>query len=87
MFEVSLLMAVNAFFAPSLIVVNSMLIDNDNTKIGLSPTQRIFYFNESSLKFVKNAFYLIAKAFFILEISKFLSWLFCLVEKMASLGR
>ena len=36
---------------------------------------------ENPLKMMKNAFYFTLKALFILEISKFLSWLFGRVEK------
>ena len=36
---------------------------------------------------IKNAFYLILKALFILNIFKFLSWLFAYVEKTAWLER
>ena len=39
-------------------------------------------FNESPLKMMKNAFYFILKAFFVLKIFKFLSWLFGQVEKI-----
>ena len=42
-------------------------------------------FNESPLKLVKNAFYFISKALFVLEIFKFLSWPFGHVEKAALL--
>ena len=52
-------------------------------KVGLS-----LWFNKSfkikdSKKIVKNAFYFILKALFILKIFKFLSWLFGHVEKTA----
>ena len=40
-------------------------------------------FNESPLKMVKNASYFILKALFVLNIFKFLSWLFGHVEKTA----
>ena len=40
-------------------------------------------FNESLLKMVKNAFYFVLKALFVLKIFKFLSWLFGHVEKTA----
>ena len=39
------------------------------------------YKTESLLKMVKNAFYFTLKAFFILKIFKFLSWLFGQVSK------
>ena len=38
-------------------------------------------FNESPLKIMKNAFYMILKALFILNIFKFLSWLFLFISK------
>ena len=44
-------------------------------------------FNESPLKTMENAFYFILKALFVLEIFKFLSWLFGHVERMAWLER
>ena len=43
--------------------------------------------NEGSLKMIKNAFYFILKALFVLEIFKLLCWLFAHVEKTASLER
>ena len=42
---------------------------------------------ESPLKMMKNVFYLILKALFVLKIFKFLSWLFGHVEKTAWLER
>ena len=53
-------------------------------KVGLSPSQKyvfIIYFNEIPLKVIKNAFYFMLKALFVLEIFTFLSWLFGYVEK------
>ena len=44
-------------------------------------------FNDSPSKMMKNAFNFILKAFFILKIFKFLSWLFRHVEKTAWLER
>ena len=46
-------------------------------KVGLSPSKKncFIYLNESPLKMMKNAFYFILKALFILTIFKFLSWL------------
>ena len=44
-------------------------------------------FNKSPLKMMKNAFYFILKALFILKIFKFLSWLFRHVEKTTWLER
>ena len=43
--------------------------------------------NESHLKMMKNAFYFILKALFVLKILKFLSRLFAHVEKTALLER
>ena len=54
-------------------------------KIELSPSEK-FYVNcfiESPLKMMKNAFYFILKALFVLKIYKFLSRLFGHVEKTA----
>ena len=42
---------------------------------------RQFLRNESCLKIMKNAFYFMLKALFVLEIFTFLSWLFGYVEK------
>ena len=44
-------------------------------KVGLSPSNKnsFFCFNESPLKMMKNAFYFISKALFVLQIFKFLS--------------
>ena len=54
-------------------------------KVGLSPSKKNFVisFIESSLKVMKNAFYFILKALFILKIFKFLSRLFGHVGKTA----
>ena len=47
-------------------------------KVGLSPSKKVYfiYFNESPLKMMKNAFYFMLKALFVLKILKHLSWLF-----------
>ena len=43
-------------------------------KVGLSPSKKkIFGFNDSPSKIMKNSFYFILKAFFVLKIFKFLS--------------
>ena len=47
----------------------------------------IICFNDSHSKMMKNAFYLLLKALFVLKIFKFLSWLFGHVEKTAWLER
>ena len=54
-------------------------------KVGLSPSKKIGFICliESPLKMIKNAFYFILKAFFVLKIFKFLSRLFGHVEKTA----
>ena len=54
-------------------------------KVGLSPSkQKSFYlFYESLLKMIKNPFCFILKALFVLNMFKFLSWLFGYVEKNA----
>ena len=44
-------------------------------------------FNDSPLKMMKNAFYFILKAIFVLKIVKFLSWLFGHLEKTARLEK
>ena len=62
---------------------NKVLIDFFNELLGVflkshSHLPKIFfiiYFNGSSTKMMKNAFYFILKAFFVLKIFKFLSWL------------
>ena len=47
----------------------------------------VIVFIENLLKMIKDTFYFILKAFFIIKIFKFLSLLFGLVEKMAWLKR
>ena len=56
-----------------------------NLKVGLSPSKKIcvIYLIESPLKVMKNAFYLILKALFVLKIFKLLSRLFGHVGKTA----
>ena len=48
---------------------------------------RQFLATESSLKMMKNIFYFLLKALFVLKLSKFLSWLFGHVEKIVWLKR
>ena len=43
----------------------------------------VIYFNDSPLKMIKNALYLILKAIFVLKIFKFLSLIFGHLEKTA----
>ena len=54
-------------------------------KVGFSPSKKNCFicFNESPLRVMKNAFYFILNAVFVLKISRFLCWLFGHVEKMA----
>ena len=54
-------------------------------KVRLSSSKKSCFisFNESSSKKMKNVFYFILKAFFVLKIFKLLSWLFGHVEKTA----
>ena len=56
-----------------------------NLKVGLSSSKKIYLicFNESLLKMLKNAFYFILKALFILKIFGFLYRLFDHIEKTA----
>ena len=46
------------------------------------PKQNFYCLNESPLKMTENAFYFTLKAFFVLKVFKYLSWLFGHVEKM-----
>ena len=52
-------------------------------EVGPSPSKKscIIFFNESPSKMMKNAFYFILKALFVLNIFKFLSWILGPVEK------
>ena len=62
----------------------------NSIKAGLSPSKKknfIIWFNDSSARSMKNAFYSILKALFVLKILKFLSWYFCHVEKTAWVER
>ena len=58
---------------------------NDLYNVGQKHLKSVCFtcFNENSLKMMKNVFYFILKALFVLEILKFLSWLFEHVEKTA----
>ena len=49
--------------------------------IGALPSLRQFLATESPLKVMRNAFYFTLKAPLVLNIFKFLSWIFCYVEK------
>ena len=54
-------------------------------EVEFSPSKNFnfFCFNESPLQMMKNAFYFILKALFVLNIFKFLSWHFGHVEETA----
>ena len=56
---------------------------SSNIKVGLSPSKIVFLicFNDSPSKMMKNEFYCILKALFVLKIFKFLSWHFGHVDK------
>ena len=59
-------------------------------KVGLSPSKNLFdyyCFNDSPSEMMKNAFYFISKAFFVLKIFKLLSSIFGNVEKTTWLER
>ena len=59
-------------------------------KVGLSPSKKLFLLFASMIvfqKMMKNAFYFILRALFVLEIFRFLFWLFGHVEKTAWLER
>ena len=58
-------------------------------KVGLSPSKKFFLicFNYSPSPMMKNDFYFMLKALFVLKIFKFLSWLIGHVEKTAWLER
>ena len=60
------------------------------SKVGFSTSKKknsIIFFIESPLQMMKNAFYFILKALFVLKIFKLLPWLFGHVEKTAWLER
>ena len=63
------------------LISNTLLIFS--IKVRLSPPQKFvfLYFNKSPLKIMKNAFYFMLKALFVLEIFSFLSWLFGYVKE------
>ena len=50
-------------------------------KVGLSSSKKIICFSDRLLKIMKNAFYIILKAFFVLKIFRLLSWIFGLKKK------
>ena len=83
--------ALKAFIEPFEAPQRSVKIkisDNFYLKVALSPLKKnSCYFFESTLKMMKNAFYFILKAIFVLKILEFLSWLVHDVGKTASLER
>ena len=62
---------------------------NKCVKVGLLPSKNFYYYLLQRLfaSVMKNAFYFILKALFVLKIFKFLSWLFGHVEKTAWLEK
>ena len=56
-------------------------------KVGLSPSKKNIYFDDSPLKMMENSFYLILKALFVLKIFKHLSWIFGHVKKPSSIRK
>ena len=62
----------------------SNILSDLNIKVGLSPSKTIFFicFNDGTSKMMKNVFYFILKALFILKIFKLLSCVFRQVEKV-----
>ena len=56
-------------------------------KVGPFKKKNFICFNDSPSKMMKNVFYFILKALFVLKIFKFLYWLFGHVEKTAWLER
>ena len=80
----------NYYFVTQVVVYeNHFVIYSTWIKVGLSPSKKIciICFIESPLKMIKNVFYFILEPLFVFKISKFSSWLFGHVEKMAWLER
>ena len=71
------------------VLYDYIFLYRNRIKVGLWPSRKIcvICFIERPLKMMKNAFYFILNALFVLKIFKFLSWLFGHVEKMAWLER
>ena len=67
----------------------SIISSQSTFKVVLLPSKKIcfIYLNESLLDMMKNAFYFIWKALFLLKIFKFLSWLYGHVEQTAWLEK
>ena len=78
------LTSISYFFSPALrytdwrCFIQTLYKIDQEIKVGLSPSKKNFYFcfNDSPSKMIKNAFYFILKAYFVLKIFKFLSWVF-----------
>ena len=68
-------------------IIKNNMVDSDNMmpKVKLSPSKSIcvICFMENPLKTIKNVFYFILKALFVLKICKFLSWPFVHADKTA----
>ena len=62
------------------LIINAEVRDKNIVKGALSGLRQFLTF-ASPLKVMKNDFYFTLKARFVLKIFKFLSWLFCDVEK------
>ena len=60
---------------------------NVNVRLSTFKKEILIYFNDSLSKIMKNAFYFILKALFVLKIFKFLSLLFGYIEKTVWLER
>ena len=70
------------FFSQNNGLLTNLVILVMNLKVGLLPFKKMFYLLQwKPLKMMKNAFYFILKALFVLKIFRFLSWLFDHVEK------
>ena len=67
----------------SFLTKSDFLIPKYVLKVGLLPSEKVCFicFNKSLLKIIKNAFYFILKAPFVLKIFKFLSRLFDHIKK------
>ena len=70
---------------PDWIAASEQIYEGFFIKAGLSPSKKVFFicFNNSPSKVMKNVFYFILKALFVLKIFKLLSWVFGHVEKTA----
>ena len=84
MLEIENLETSESFLLLQIFIV-SIALSMGKIKVGLSTSKKIYVIcvTESPLKMMKNAFYSILKAFFVLKIFKFLSQLFGHVGKTA----